>query len=236
MALYAISDLHLSFGVNKPMDIFGNVWENYEETVKKNWLDTVKEEDTVIIPGDISWAMTLKESIKDFEFLNSLPGKKIIIRGNHDYYFSTRTKMQKFFDECGFENFEVLHNNAFVVEDYIICGSRGWGKTENNTAEQDKKILAREEGRIRNSLNEGLRLQKEYLEKGIRKEIIVALHFPPFIYNFVELMEEYGVKKCIYGHLHGYGHNMVKEGMIGNIEYLMVGCDYTNFELKKLSE
>lgn len=235
MAIYAISDLHLSFGVNKPMNIFGNVWDNYEETVKNNWINTVKDEDTVIIPGDISWAMTLKESIKDFEFLNNLPGKKIILRGNHDYYFATKTKMQNFFNEAGFSNFEVLHNNAFVVEDYIICGTRGWGKTENNDAEQDKKIFAREEARLINSLNEGKRLQEEYLEKGIKKEIIVALHFPPFIANFIKIMEEYDVKKCIYGHLHGFGHNMVKEGLIGNIEYAMVGCDFTKFQLIKLS-
>ena len=98
MAIYAISDLHLSFGVNKPMYIFGKVWDNYEETIKQNWINTVKEDDTVIIPGDISWAMTLNECIKDFEYINSLPGKKIILRGNHDYYFSTKTKMQKFFE------------------------------------------------------------------------------------------------------------------------------------------
>ncbi|MBO5476702.1 MAG: metallophosphoesterase [Clostridia bacterium] len=235
MAIYAISDLHLSFGVNKPMNIFGEVWDNYEETVKNNWLNTVKEEDTVIIPGDISWAMTLNESLKDFEFLNSLPGKKIILRGNHDYYFSTKTKMQNFFKSSGFEKFEVLHNNAFEVENYIVCGTRGWGKTENNNAEQDKKIIVREEARLINSLNEGKRLQQECLEKGIKKDIIVALHFPPFIADFTKIMEEYGVKKCVYGHLHGFGHNMVKEGIIGNIEYTMVGCDFTKFQLIKLS-
>ena len=133
MSIYAISDLHLSFGVNKPMNIFGKVWENYEEQIKKNWIENVKEEDTVIISGDISWAMSLEESIKDFEYINNLPGKKILVRGNHDYYFSTKSKMQKFFEGQGMKNFYVLHNNAFVVENYIICGSRGWGKTEGNT-------------------------------------------------------------------------------------------------------
>jgi len=211
MAIYAISDLHLSFGVNKPMNIFGNVWDNYEETIKQNWLQTVKEEDTVIIPGDISWAMTLNESIKDFEYIDSLPGKKIILRGNHDYYFSTKTKMLNFFEEQGFKDIQIIHNTAIEVEDYIICGSRGWGKTENNNAEQDKKIIAREEIRLKNSLEQGRKLQDECLARGEKKEIIVALHFPPFISNFVKLMEEYNVKTCIYGHLHGYGHNMIKE-------------------------
>lgn len=236
MAIYAISDLHLSFGVNKPMNIFGKVWDNYEEIIKENWINTVKENDTVIIPGDISWAMTLNESVKDFEYINSMPGKKIILRGNHDYYFSTKTKMKKFFEEKGLKNFEIIHNTAFEVENYIICGTRGWGKTENNTAEQDKKIIAREEIRLRNSLEEGKKIQEECLEAGEEKDIIVALHFPPFISNFVQIMEEYNVKKCIYGHLHGYGHNMVREGLIGNIEYKMVGCDYTGFKLIKLSE
>ena len=235
MAIYAISDLHLSFGVNKPMNIFGDVWDNYEELVKNNWINTVKEEDTVIIPGDISWAMTLKESVKDFEFLNKLPGRKIILRGNHDYYFSTKTKMQNFFIQQGFREFTVLHNTAEDVEEYIICGTRGWGKTENNDAEQDKKIIAREERRLINSLEAGKRLQEQYLTQGIKKEIIVALHFPPFIANFTKIMEEYNVSKCVYGHLHGFGHNMVKEGLIGNIQYSMVGCDYTGFKLIKLS-
>lgn len=236
MAIYAISDLHLSFGVNKPMNIFGKVWDNYEEIIKENWNNTVKEEDTVIIPGDISWAMTLNESKKDFEYINNLPGKKIILRGNHDFYFSTKSKMQKFFEEQNFKNFQIIHNTAIEVEDYIICGSRGWGKTENNSAEQDKKIIAREEVRLKNSLEQGKKLQEECLKRGQKKDIIVALHFPPFISNFVEIMNEYNVKMCIYGHLHGYGHNMVKEGIIGNIEYKMVGCDYTGFKLIKLSK
>lgn len=235
MAIYAISDLHLSFGVNKPMNIFGTKWDNYEETIKENWNKEVTDEDTVIIAGDISWAMTLNESIKDFEYISSMPGKKIILRGNHDYYFSTKTKMQNFFKDNGFENFFVLSNNAYVVEDYIICGSRGWGKTEGNTKEQDNKIIAREEIRLKNSLEKGKKLQQEFLEKGIKKEIIVAMHYPPFISNFTNIMKEYNVKICVYGHLHGFAHKFVKEGNIDGIEYRMVGCDYTSFKLIKLS-
>ncbi len=236
MAIYAISDLHLSFGVNKPMNIFGKVWDNYEEIIRKNWTETVNEEDTVIIPGDISWGMTFKECIKDFEYINSLPGKKILLKGNHDYYFQTRTKMMNFFNENNFKNFSIIHNSAMEVENYIICGTRGWGKTENNNAELDKKIVAREEIRLRNSLEDGRKLQEECKKRGEEKKIIVALHFPPFIANFVKIMEEYNVETCIYGHLHGYAHNMVKEGKIGNIDYKMVGCDYTGFKLIKLSK
>ena len=234
MSIFAISDLHLSFGVDKPMNIFGKIWDNYEEIVKKNWITVVKEEDTVIIPGDISWAMTLNESVKDFEYIDKLPGKKIILRGNHDYYFSTKTKMNNFFNEHGFKNFYILHNNAYEVEDYIICGTRGWGKTENNNALQDEKIIAREENRLINSLKEGKKIQEELRKNGIEKDIIVALHFPPFISNFTNIMKEYNVKKCVYGHLHGYGHMLVKEGVIDGIEYKMVGCDYTGFKLVKI--
>ena len=234
MSIFAISDLHLSFGVDKPMNIFGKIWDNYEEIVKKNWITAVKEEDTVIIPGDISWAMTLNESVKDFEYIDKLPGKKIILRGNHDYYFSTKTKMNNFFNEYGFKNFYILHNNAYEVEDYIICGTRGWGKTENNNALQDEKIIAREENRLINSLKEGKKIQEELRKNGIEKDIIVALHFPPFISNFIKIMQEYNVKKCVYGHLHGYGHMLVKEGVIDGIDYKMVGCDYTGFKLVKI--
>ena len=234
MAIYAISDLHLSFGVNKPMNIFGEVWNNYEEEIRKNWVENVKDEDTVIVSGDISWAMSLNESIKDFEYINSLPGKKILVRGNHDYYFSTKTKMNNFFEAQGMKDFYILHNNAYVVEDYIICGTRGWGKTEGNTAEEDKKIIEREENRLRYSLEEGKKLQQESIEEGKKREIIVALHYPPFISNFQDIMKEYGVKKCVYGHLHGFVHNFVKEGEIDGIDYRMVGCDYTGMKLIKL--
>lgn len=234
MAIYAISDLHLSFGVNKPMNIFGEIWNNYEEEIRNNWIENVKEEDTVIISGDISWAMSLDESVKDFEYINSLPGNKILVKGNHDYYFSTKSKMQKFFESKGFNNIFVLHNNAFVVEDYIICGTRGWGKTDGNTAEEDQKIIDREENRLRNSLEEGKRLQQIALENGEKKEIIVALHYPPFISKFQSIMKEYNVKKCIYGHLHGFAHKFIKEGNIDGIEYRMVGCDFTGMKLIKI--
>lgn len=231
MAIYAISDLHLSFGVDKPMDVFGEKWEDYEKRIALNWNKRVKEDDTVIIPGDISWGMTLKESLKDFEFIHNLPGKKIILRGNHDYYFSTVTKLKKFFEENHFDSISVIRNNAFEVEDYIICGTRGWGKTENTDKSLDKKIIIREEIRLRLSLEEAKKINDNLK---IKKDIVVAMHFPPFIGKFCNIMKEYGVKKCVYGHLHGYGHFMIKEGKIDDIEYNMVSCDYTKFDLVKL--
>ena len=234
MATYGISDLHLSFGTNKPMNIFGKKWDNYEERIKENWNNTVKDGDIVLIPGDISWAMTFKEAVKDFEYINSMKGKKIFLKGNHDYYFSTKKKVTEFLKSNNFNTIRVLYNDAIDTDEYIICGTRGWGRTESKDKELDKKIIAREEGRLKISLELGKKLQEEYLEKGIKKDILVAMHFPPFAGNFKSILEEYNVKKCIYGHLHGFGHTLVKEGMIDNIEYVMVGCDYTGFKLIKL--
>lgn len=231
MAVYAISDLHLSFGVDKPMNVFGEKWDDYEKRIALNWKKKVKEEDTVIIPGDISWGMTLKETIKDFKFINELPGKKIILRGNHDYYFSTVSKVKNFFKENDFNTIEILRNNAFVADSYIICGTRGWGKTENTDKMLDKKIIAREEIRLKLSLEFAQKLNDSLEEK---KEIVVAMHFPPFIGEFANIMKEYNVKTCIYGHLHGYGHFMIKEGIIDGIDYKMVSCDYTKFDLVKI--
>ncbi|MDD3304171.1 MAG: metallophosphoesterase [Clostridia bacterium] len=229
MATYAISDLHLSFGTDKPMNVFGNVWLNYEEKVKENWIKQVKEKDIVILPGDLSWGITLKEAKKDFEFIHHLPGKKIIIKGNHDYYFPTKTKIESFFDENNLDTIAVLFNNAIDTEEYIIAGTRGWGKTEPSDKKLDKKIIEREEGRLIISLEMAKKLQAEN-----GKEIIVAMHFPPFIGKFQEIMKQYGVKTCVYGHLHGYGHCMIKEGIIDGIEYKMVSCDYTKFKLIQL--
>ena len=202
MGVYAISDLHLSFGVDKPMNVFGKVWENYEEKIKNNWKKVVKEDDIVIIPGDISWGINLNEALSDFKFINDLPGKKIIMRGNHDYYFSTKTKLEKFFKEKKLNTISILHNNAIDIGKYILCGTRGWGNTESDDKKLDKKIIEREGIRLRLSLDEGKKLQDKLKEEGIEKEILVAMHFPPFISNYQEILKEYNVKKCIYGHLH----------------------------------
>lgn len=233
MSVYGISDLHLSFGTNKPMNIFGKVWNDYEERIKLNWQKTVKPEDFVIIAGDISWATYLSEAKKDFEYINDLPGIKIILKGNHDYYFDTKSKQEKFFKDNNINNIFLLQNNAIDTDEYIICGARGWGDTDN-AEKNDDKLIKREAIRLKLSLEEGLKIKKEYEKQGIEKNILVAMHFPPFNLEFQQILEEYKVKKCIYGHLHGYGHSKVKEGIINGVDYVMVSCDYTNFKVVKL--
>lgn len=197
LSIFAISDLHLSFGVDKPMNIFGKTWQDYEKKIEKNWRKIVKTDDIVIIPGDISWGMTLTEALPDFKYINDLPGKKIILRGNHDYYFSTKTKLENFLKQNNLDTISILHNNAIDIGKYILCGTRGWGNTEGSDKALDKKIIEREKIRLRLSLDEGKKLQEEN-----NKDIIVAMHFPPFISNYQEILQEYNVKKCIYGHLH----------------------------------
>ena len=228
MSIYAISDLHLSYNTDKPMDIFG--WKNYENKIKENWNSKVKESDLVILGGDFSWSMDLKDTYKDFEFIHKLPGKKILIKGNHDYWWVTLTKMKKYINEIGFNDINFLYNNSYEFEGKIICGTRGWNFTD--LQEDDEKIYNREIQRLKLSLEDAV---KKY---GTDKEIIVCLHYPPLktneISDFVRVMEEYNVTKCIYGHLHGPAHKFIVEKNIDNIQYIMTSCDYTNFDLVKL--
>lgn len=228
MSIYAISDLHLSYNTDKPMDIFG--WKNYENKIKENWNSKVKESDLVILGGDFSWSMDLKDTYKDFEFIHKLPGKKILIKGNHDYWWGTLTKMKKYINEIGFNDINFLYNNSYEFEGKIICGTRGWNFTD--LQEDDEKIYNREIQRLKLSLEDTV---KKY---GTDKEIIVCLHYPPLktneISDFVRVMEEYNVTKCIYGHLHGPAHKFIVEKNIDNIQYIMTSCDYTNFDLVKL--
>lgn len=227
MAIYAISDLHLSISKpEKSMQEFGKDWFDYEKRIEENWKNIVKDEDTVIIPGDISWAMNLEEAKPDFEFINSMPGNKIIIKGNHDYYFTTASKVQKFLLENNMNTIKILFNNSYVVEGHNICGTRGW-KNGTEVAKDDEKIILRELGRLKLSLD-------SIKEENKMLPIIVAVHYPPFNYRVKRLLEEYNVKTCIYGHLHGEGHYMVREGIENNVNYIMVGGDYTGFKLMKL--
>lgn len=228
MAVYAISDLHLSLGnKEKSMELFGEKWIGYQEKIKKNWKKTVKENDTVIIPGDISWAMKLEDALEDFKFLEKLPGTKIIMKGNHDYYFSTVKKVTAFLEKHNLKTIKLLHNNSYIVEDLAICGSRGWALGADKESKcDDKKILKRELGRLKMSLDS---------IEDKTKDIVVAMHYPVTNQEFRKLMKEYNVKQCIYGHLHGEGHYMVFEGLIDGIKYTMVSCDYTDFKLKKLN-
>lgn len=231
MAIFIIGDLHLSFGTDKPMDIFG--WGNHSEKIKNNWIEVVKPEDTVIIPGDFSWAMSLEEAYKDFEFLNNLPGTKIISKGNHDYWWNTLTKMNRYLQENNFNTIKFLQNNSYLVENKIIVATRGW-TTNNYNSETNYKILKRENDRLKLSIQDGLK------KFGEDKEIIVFLHYPPFFkdnvsteIDFIKTMKDFKVKKCFYGHLHGESHKEAFEGNKEGIEFELVSSDYLQFELKK---
>ena len=147
MALYVMGDLHLSLGTDKPMDIFGG-WDNYTERIRENWINTVSPEDIVVVPGDISWAMTLENAVNDFEYIQKLPGTKIISKGNHDYWWNTMAKMNNFLDEHGFDTIKIMHNNHYRYENYGICGTRGWINETKNSEPADGKVLAREAQRL----------------------------------------------------------------------------------------
>lgn len=230
MAIYVISDLHLSFGVNKPMDIFGDKWKGYEEKIKKDWLEKVKEDDYVIMAGDFSWATYLEEAIEDFKFLNELPGKKIILKGNHDYWWETVTKMNKFLKENKFENIYFLYNNCIETDEYLICGTRYWTEEEG---QPNDKIFNREIQRAKISLNEAVQINKEIIETdyGKNKEIIMVTHYPPdnLLLNAIK---EYDIKIWIYAHIHSnYEASMVQ---IDGIESYLTSCDYLDFKLMKI--
>lgn len=231
MSIYAISDLHLSFGENKPMDIFGANWTNHEERIKENWLSTVKQVDTVLMPGDFCWAMYLEDTYKDFEYLNKLPGKKLILKGNHDYWWTTVTKMRNYLEENKFKNIDFIYNNSYLCEGKIIVGTRGWSEQE----EKAEKIIRRENARLELSLKSGI---EKY---GKDKEIIVCMHYPPFnnfegeSLNFIETMKKYNVIKCIYGHIHGAeAHKEAFNGTYRGIDIKLVSCDYTDFKLVEI--
>ena len=208
------------------MDIFGSKWDNYVEKMTNNWNSVVTEDDLVIIPGDISWAMYLQDTTKDLEYINNLNGKKVLIRGNHDYWWTTLNKMEKFIFENKFETISFLKNTAFIWEDTAICGTRGWNIADENSSEDDKKIYQRERQRIVLSL-EDARLQKP-------KSIIVAMHYPPKENNsvssgFMDILENYNVEQCIFGHLHGGSHKNAPAGDESGIKLRLVACDYTDF-------
>lgn len=232
MAIYAISDLHLSFGNNKPMDIFGTNWENHVEKIKMNWINKVTDNDLVLLPGDFSWAMYLKDTYDDFEYLNNLPGKKLLLKGNHDYFWTTLKKMRDYLKKNNFKNIDFIYNNSYLYEEKIIVGTRGW---QDGNCKEDKKIIKRENLRLELSLQDGI---KKY---GEGKEIIVCMHYPPFNeyrekqMNFINTMKKYNVKTCIYGHLHGEeSHKEAQEGLMNGIDFKLVSSDYTEFDLIKI--
>lgn len=229
MALWAISDLHLALNSDKPMDIFGDKWEKHHEKIKENWLSKISEQDTVLIAGDISWSMNISEGLEDLEWIHNLPGKKILIKGNHDYWWSSITKLNSLYDDMNF-----IQNNFFNYKDVAICGTRGWNcPGAARFAEHDEKIYNRELIRLRISLDEAKR-------NGYSK-FIVMLHYPPTNDKFEEtklisIVKEYNVAKVIYGHLHGPSLNRLYEGNIEGVEYIVTSCDYLDFDPLKILE
>ena len=229
MALWAISDLHLAINSDKPMDIFGDKWENHHEKIKENWLSKVSPKDTVLIAGDISWSMNISEGIEDLEWIHKLPGKKILIKGNHDYWWNSITKLNSLFEDMNF-----IQNNYFSYKEFAICGTRGWNSPGSvRFTEHDEKIYNRELIRLRNSLDEAV--------KDGYSKFIVMLHYPPTNDKFEEtklirILKEYNVAKVIYGHLHGPSLNRLYEGNIEGIEYIVTSCDYLDFDPLKILE
>lgn len=222
MSVFAIGDPHLSFGTDKPMNIFRG-WDNYVERLENNWRHLVTDSDTVVLAGDISWAMQLPEAHADFAFLNSLPGKKIILKGNHDYWWNTKTKMEAYFKENHFETLSILHNNAVKVEDICVCGTRGWFFDAEKDA--DRKVVLREAARLRASLRDA----EQY-----GGERVVFLHYPPISKNqkcdeIYNVLVEENVKRCFYGHLHGgAAYNAFTEECDG-ISFSLISADYLKF-------
>lgn len=231
MAIYAIGDLHLSFGENKPMDIFGDNWIDHERKIENNWKKTVNENDLVVIPGDFSWAMNLDNTFLDFEYLDKLPGKKVLLKGNHDYWWTTVTKTKNFLKENNFKNIDFIFNSAIYFEEKIIAGTRGWSELENNA----EKVLKRENLRLENSIKDGI------AKYGEDNEIIVFMHYPPFNsfedsnMDFIKTMKKYNVKRCFYGHIHGSkAHKEAKQGKIEGIYFKLISADYTDFNLVRI--
>lgn len=230
MNLFAISDLHLSFSSKKPMDIFGDKWINHFEKIKENWIKQICEDDFVLHCGDLSWTMNLNDAKEDLDWLDSLPGKKILIKGNHDFWWSGINKLNSIY-----ENIKFIQNNYIAFKDYAICGSRGFNLeiTENQDEKQHFKILEREKIRMELSL-------KSAIKDGFKK-IIYMIHYPPFTLNkecinqniFLDLFNKYNVETVLYGHIHSNFNNFHNRKIV-NTNYYLTSCDYLNFTPLKI--
>ncbi len=221
MSLYAIGDLHLSLGTEKPMDVFGGRWLNYVEKITDGFM-ALHDDDLTVICGDITWGMTMDEALPDFLFIDKLPGKKIILKGNHDYWWTTATKAGNFFREHGIESIDILHNNV------SICGTRGWFYEESKNDVHDKKIMNREVMRLEASLRSAGEGDK-----------YVFLHYPPKYQGYecpeiLELLKAYNVKRCCYGHIHSAGCAYAFNGILGGTQFQLVSADYVQFRPQKL--
>ncbi len=227
MALYVIGDLHLSLSGEKPMDVFGEKWANHTERIREAFLH-LGADDVTVLAGDTSWAMSLEGALPDFAFLEALPGKKLLLKGNHDYWWSTASKMRQFFAAHGFETFDILHNNCFFYGGHALCGTRGWVYEEDAVGTHTGKMLARE----------ALRLETSF-RAAEGKPILCFLHYPPIYQGYqcpelLELIDRWHVERCFYGHLHGATHRRAFEGKRSFTEYSLVSGDYLGFVPKKI--
>lgn len=223
MALFAIGDLHLCLGVPKPMDIFGGAWMGYMDKLKEG-MSVITAEDTVVLLGDLSWALDLNEAQADFAWIANIPGKKIILKGNHDYWWCTSKKFNEFCAANSFENINLLNNNHFEYDGWAICGTRGWFFEEERGTQHDEKVFKRELLRLEASLKSAGDLPK-----------MVFLHYPPRYKGYtcepiLELLERYEVRRCFYGHLHGASHGLAMEGLWDGIDFRLVSADKLDFK------
>ncbi len=222
MSIFAIGDTHLSLNSDKPMNIFKG-WDDYVERLSANWQAVVEPKDTVVVMGDVSWAMSLSEAQKDFTFLNELPGQKIILKGNHDYWWNTRRKMEDFFVENGFSTLHILHNNAFLVDGFSICGTRGW--FYDDTQSEPEKVLLREVQRLKTSIDAG---------RALGGEPIVFLHYPPITLQqrckpILDLLEQEKIERCFYAHLHGSAAYSSYRGEFQGTHFELLSGDFLKF-------
>ena len=229
MSLFAIADPHLSLDADKSMEVFRG-WQDYVARLEANWRAVVGEEDTVVIAGDLSWGMSLAGALRDMQFLHSLPGRKLLLKGNHDYWWSTRRKMDTFFEEHGLHSLQIVHNDAALVEGIAVCGTRGWFYEEERGTEHDRKIMLREIGRLEASL-----------KAAGDREKIAFLHYPPKYLNYecpeiLEMLERYGVHECYYGHIHGKGCPAAFQGEKNGVRFRLVSADHVNFSPVKVRD
>lgn len=230
MAIYAIGDLHLALGCpEKDMSLFGGRWNGYTEKIREAFCE-LSEEDTIVLCGDTSWGMSLEEALEDFIFLQTLPGQKLLVKGNHDFWWETANKMNAFFSSHGLTKLQILHNNSIECEGVSLCGTRGWFYEEEKHGEHDSKIMKREIGRLEYSLQQATRETK-----------FVFLHYPPIYQTYrceeiLELLQRYGVSECLYGHIHGKGSYAAFRGMEGCTHLTLVAGDFLDFIPRKIFE
>ena len=229
MALYAIGDLHLSLGCDKPMDVFGGRWVNYVDKLREGF-SGLSDGDVTVLCGDITWGMSLEEAREDFLFIDRLPGRKVVLKGNHDYWWSTAAKAKRFFADNGIDTIDILYNNSIDCCGVSLCGTRGWFFEEERGTEHDRKIMLREIGRLEASLKAAGGGEK-----------LAFLHYPPKYMNYecpeiLEMLERYGVHECYYGHIHGKGCYSAFQGVKNGVQFRLVSADYVNFTPVKVRD